>query len=235
MQQTLKITNVLSDPTRFSIYEFISKKHQGVTVQDIANEFNIHPNVARLHLSKLEDVHMLRSENKKTGRGGRPSRIYHLSDEVIELSFPFRDYHLLAKIAIDSMMKLGSIAENALYETGKRYGEELMENELGKIGLTKDQLSFEQKINILESMTTMLGLSPDLYIKEHNQKLHFQVFNCPFHEIVEEHKMETCNMHIAFIKGMLNSLFEDYELITYENMFEGCESCSYLINIKNRH
>lgn len=65
MEQTLRITNVLSDPTRYYIYQYISKQHQEVTVQEIADGFNIHPNVARLHLSKLEDVNMLVSETKK--------------------------------------------------------------------------------------------------------------------------------------------------------------------------
>ena len=58
MEQTLKITNVLSDPTRYYIYTFITKNHKEVTVQEIAENFSIHPNVARLHLSKLEDVNI---------------------------------------------------------------------------------------------------------------------------------------------------------------------------------
>ena len=45
---------------------------------------------------------MLKSETKKTGKGGRPSRLYVLSDDVIQLQFPFRDYQLLARIAFNS-------------------------------------------------------------------------------------------------------------------------------------
>ena len=80
MDQVLKITSVLADPTRYEIYQYITRKHQEVTVQEIADAFHIHPNVARLHLTKLEDVNMLVSETKKTGKGGRPSRLYRLSD-----------------------------------------------------------------------------------------------------------------------------------------------------------
>lgn len=65
MEHTLKITNVLSDPTRFYIYQYITNCHRDVTVQEIADKFSIHPNVARLHLSKLEDVRMLYAETKK--------------------------------------------------------------------------------------------------------------------------------------------------------------------------
>ena len=199
-----------------------------MTVQEIAEQFNIHPNVARLHLSKLEDVNMLKSENKKTGRGGRPSRIYKLSDQVIELNFPYRDYHLLAKIAFDAMVELGEVAEEALYNTGKRYGTELMETHLTKNGLSKNQLTIKQKMNVLETTATMLGFYPDLYLHEEGNKIHLQVYNCPFNEVAKDHKNQTCNMHIAFIKGMLEALFDEFELITTQNMFEGCSSCAYI-------
>ncbi|SET62293.1 Winged helix-turn-helix DNA-binding [Salinibacillus kushneri] len=75
MNDTLRITNVLNDDTRLSIYEYISKKHNGVNVQEIATQFNIHPNVARLHLSKLEDIGMVNSHIQKNKKGGRPFRI----------------------------------------------------------------------------------------------------------------------------------------------------------------
>lgn len=69
MEQTLRITNVLADPTRYYIYQYIVNNHQDVSVQQIADSFKIHPNVARLHLSKLEDVDMLTSDARKTGKG----------------------------------------------------------------------------------------------------------------------------------------------------------------------
>ncbi|XGA29544.1 helix-turn-helix domain-containing protein [Virgibacillus sp. CBA3643] len=59
MENTLKLTNVLSDPTRYNIYQFIVKHHKEVSVVEIAGEFDIHQNVARLHLSKLEDINLV--------------------------------------------------------------------------------------------------------------------------------------------------------------------------------
>src|SRR5699024_3540129 len=126
MNNTLKITGVLSDPTRFNIYEYITDSGKEVTVLDISKKFGIHPNVARLHLSKLVDIHLLYASTQKTGRGGRPSRVYRLSDTVVELSFPHRDFKLLSKIALESLINLGSLGEEALYTTGKKYGIEFI-------------------------------------------------------------------------------------------------------------
>ncbi len=65
MEQKLKVTNALSDPTRFNIYQYIIKSTNAATVNEVAKEFDIHPNVARMHLSKLEDVELIISYTKK--------------------------------------------------------------------------------------------------------------------------------------------------------------------------
>lgn len=231
MEQTLKITNVLSDPTRYYIYQYITRRHQEVTVQEIADNFNIHPNVARLHLTKLEDVNMLVSETKKTGKGGRPSRLYRLSNDVIQLHFPYRDYQLLSKITMETMASLGEAGQKALYETGKRFGLELIEQELSKNMQSVDNLSFDQKLNIIRNASSLAGLSPDFQPNEDKTKVYFQIFNCPFKEVAVEHMENVCQMHAQFLKGMFEALFKEIELVEGDNLIAGCEACSYNANI----
>ncbi|WP_026572468.1 helix-turn-helix transcriptional regulator [Bacillus sp. UNC438CL73TsuS30] len=231
MEQTLKITNVLSDPTRYYIYQYITKRHQEVTVQEVAENFDIHPNVARLHLSKLEDVNMLISETKKTGKGGRPSRLYRLSDDVIQLHFPFRDYMLLSKVAIQTMLTLGEEGKKALYITGKRFGTEIIEQEMAKRSFG-DELDFNEKLNILKSASTLAGFYPEFDVNGDQTKIYFQIYNCPFKEVAEEHET-VCSMHREFLKGMFEVLFSTVELIEKENMFNGCETCSYQAFVTN--
>ncbi|MCQ6278087.1 metalloregulator ArsR/SmtB family transcription factor [Bacillus sp. EB600] len=227
MEQTLKITNVLSDPTRYYIYQYITNRHQEVTVQEVADHFNIHPNVARLHLSKLEDVNMLVSETKKTGKGGRPSRLYRLSDDVIQLHFPFRDYMLLAKVAIETMVSLGEEGKKALFLTGKRFGAEIIDQEVAKKSIASNELDFDQKLNILKSAATLAGFYPEFEVNENQTKIYFQIFNCPFKEVAKDHTETVCNMHQEFLKGMFEELFTSVELIEKENMMTGCNHCSY--------
>ncbi|PLS15252.1 transcriptional regulator [Bacillus sp. M6-12] len=226
MEQTLKITSVLSDPTRYYIYQYITKRHQEVTVQEIADSFTIHPNVARLHLSKLEDVNMLTSETKKTGKGGRPSRLYRLSNDVIQLHFPYRDYQLLARIAIESMLTLGEEGKKALFQTGRKFGQELVEQHLSSGTLVTD-LTFDQKLVILKEAASMAGLYPEFQPNEENTKIYFQIFNCPFKEIAYHDAEAVCDMHHAFLQGMFQSLFDSVELVEKETMTAGCDSCSY--------
>jgi predicted ArsR family transcriptional regulator len=227
MEKTLKITNVLSDPTRYYIYQYITKLHQEVTVQEIADNFNIHPNVARLHLSKLEDVNMLVSETKKTGKGGRPSRLYRLSDDVIQLHFPFRDYMLLSKVAFQTMLSLGEEGRKALFLTGKHFGMELVEQELTRKGHNGSELTFEQKLTILKSAATLAGFDPEFEINGERTKIYLKIFNCPFKEVAIDHSETVCNMHFEFLRGMFEVLFDSIELIENENMMSGCHTCTY--------
>ncbi|TRM13290.1 helix-turn-helix domain-containing protein [Lentibacillus cibarius] len=229
MEQALKVTNVMSDPTRYNIYQYMIKHHRNVSAAEIAKAFEIHTNVARLHLSKLEDVHMVESYSEKTGKGGRPSRRYHISDEVIELNFPYRDYKLLSSIAIESFTELGEAGQQALYNTGKKYGTNIINRD--KQGHTSIELTTEQKLYILEDAGDMLGMYPEFHFNEAQNTITFTIKNCPFKEIALNNQATICHMHHAFLKGMLEALFEDIQLLETENMFEGCENCSYLAKL----
>lgn len=231
MEQTLRITNVLADPTRYYIYQYIVNNHRGVSVQEIADSFEIHPNVARLHLSKLEDVNMLTSEARKTGKGGRPSRIYNLSDTVIQLHFPFRDYQLLSKIAIQTMMTLGEPGKQALYQTGKSFGEELMNQQLRLKNTAIDHLTFDDKVSMLKNAATIAGFSPEIMANEEENKIYFRIYNCPFKEITAVDPSTICTMHNSFLKGMFESLFDSVQIVEMDNMMANCETCSYKASI----
>jgi predicted ArsR family transcriptional regulator len=228
LDETLKITSVLSDPTRYYIYQYILNKHNEVSVQEIADAFSIHPNVARLHLTKLEDVNMLLSETNKTGKGGRPSRVYRLSDEVVQLNFPFRDYQLLSKIAIETINDLGGPAIKLFFEKGIKYGREIIELEIKKHNQPVEKMDINQRINVLKDACTSAGLIPVFNYDLDNNKVSFQVHNCPFKEIAVELQNEICSMHVNFIIGMAELLFPKSQIRKTDSMFNTCSnSCKY--------
>jgi predicted ArsR family transcriptional regulator len=228
MENTLKVTNVMSDPTRFNIYQHLVENHEDVSVADIARIFGIHPNVARLHLSKLEDINLVTSFLKKTGKGGRPGRRYQLSNELVEVSFPARDYKILSNIALEALMGLGEPGKEALYETGKKYGREVMH----QYSLTLEDMSVEEKITALKQAGRMLGMYPDFEYDEENQSISFTVNNCPFKEIAAKDHQLVCDMHHIFLKGMFEALFTSIELVEKQNMFtHDCNNCAYLAKL----
>lgn len=226
---TLKLTGVLADPTRFSIYHYIVTNHQSVTVQEIADEFEIHPNVARLHLTKLEDVDLLTSSSEKTGKGGRPSRLYNLSEQVVNLQFPPRDYQLLATIAIETLLSLGEVGQKALDDMGLRYGKEAAKQAIDKEHLVLSRMTYEEKIDIIRRVILAQGLNPEISIVD-ERTIRFRVFNCTFKETALKHPASICQMHHMLLIGIFQTFFgEDIQLIEENSIMSGCQSCDYTL------
>jgi predicted ArsR family transcriptional regulator len=105
---------------------------------------------------KLEDAGLLVSEIGRTGKGGRPSRPYRLSDELIQMNFPSRDYQLHARIAIESMMDLGDAGKTALNVTGR-----VLVQELNRQEQKEEDLSFNERFFILKGAALAAGFSPE--------------------------------------------------------------------------
>ena len=83
MDQQHRLTAVLADGTRYGIYRsIVEQPGDEVTVAGVATRFALHPNVARMHLTKLERAGLLTTSLRKDGSGGRPARLYRLSDKV---------------------------------------------------------------------------------------------------------------------------------------------------------
>jgi len=201
--------------------------HRAVTVQEIAEQFDIHPNVARLHLTKLEDVNLLNSTSEKTGKGGRPSRLYSLSDEVISLQFPPRDYQLLANIAIETLLSLGEAGQKALYEMGRKFGHEAARQAIEKERVGFTGMKTEEKIASIHRLVLAQGLNPEIELID-EQHLRFRVYNCTFKETAVKNPESICRMHHALLLGIFETYFgENISLIEENSMLAGCKSCDY--------
>jgi DNA-binding transcriptional ArsR family regulator len=114
MDRDHELSAVLADDTRYHIYRAVAERPgEDVTVADIAGRFGLHPNVARMHLAKLEQAGFLATDFRRTSGGGRPAKLYRLSDLVVSFAFPPRRYELLSRLALDSLAAGGS-REDAL-------------------------------------------------------------------------------------------------------------------------
>lgn len=228
LERTLKITNVLSDPTRFSIYQYICKRHNDVTVQEIAENFGIHANVARLHLTKLEDVKMLVSQTKKTGKGGRPSRYYRLSDEVVSLQFPQRDFRTIAQISLEALEEMGEKGLEVFNNIAYRYGKEEAEKYIQSLGLDISSLSVGEKLRHIQLIANAQGLNAEIEYNSKKKEASLHIYNCIFKELLNRFSPSLCKMHHSMLQGIFDYFLGDVKLLEKEIMIEGCNKCSYL-------
>src|SRR3954452_390422 len=86
------ITSAFGDPTRREIYLFARESEAGVTASEVAERFELHPNVARHHLDKLAAGGYVEVQVQRPDRPGvgRPSKRYRASAKEMGLEFPAR-------------------------------------------------------------------------------------------------------------------------------------------------
>ena len=80
----VSVRRALRSTTRASIYEHLQRTGEGQTVRDIADKFNLHPNVARTHLETLADAGLVVVSSRKHPGGGRPAKVYLARAEVAD-------------------------------------------------------------------------------------------------------------------------------------------------------
>ena len=223
MPDTLKLTNALADETRYSIYLYIVKQIQPVNVQQIADQFGIHPNVARLHLTKLNESKLVTSELLNNKKGGRPARIYTLAEQPIHLSFPKQENHLLLGWLLELVETMGTEAlekaKNISYTSGH--------NSMQQVLLT-DQ-SFEKKIELLSTTAFSVGYIPNIERKNDKQIITFSIYNCPYKDQLANHPHIICSIHESFLKGQFDALFPNNEFVQLESKQNHCSNCVYQV------
>lgn len=198
MDRDHELSAVLADDTRYKIYRAIAEHpHDEVTVADIALRFGLHHNVARMHLAKLEQAGFLTTDFRRTGGGGRPAKLYRLSEMVITFGFPPRRYELLSRLAVDSLAAGGSHEDvlRVCREAGAAEGRRALASEAHSP--TSPATVAELVARIAEEQ----GLLPEVAWKD--KTLEVIVNNCTFRELSEADPDLVCAMHRAFLEGVL--------------------------------
>ncbi|QBK26039.1 helix-turn-helix transcriptional regulator [Ureibacillus thermophilus] len=230
MLHPLKITSTLADETRFQIYEYMLQQKRFFTVQDIADKFNIHPNVARLHLTKLAEIHLITADFLKSGKGGRPGRIYKVSEQGVDLSFPKREDKYLVKWAIELVQAFGEEGLKKAKKISYKDGYNEMRTRLAKINLP---VSFEKKVEILSEAALLVGYIPKIVDTEKGKKVILTIYNCPFRSQITEYSDILCDLHQSYLNGQIDALFEENNFVQFESMIHECDFCKYEINVPN--
>jgi predicted ArsR family transcriptional regulator len=193
-----ELSAVLADETRYRIYRCIAERpHDDVTVADVAGQFELHPNVARMHLAKLEQAGFLLTDFRRNSTGGRPAKLYRLSEMVVTFGFPPRRYELLSRLALHALSAGGS-RDDALRvcrEAGAAEGRRVMAAE------AQAPADGPGAAELVRRVADEQGLLPEVTWLDHH--LQVVVNNCTFHELSGGDPDLVCSMHRAFLEGVL--------------------------------
>jgi predicted ArsR family transcriptional regulator len=192
---------VLADDTRFGIYRHIAERPGAhVTVVDVAEQFGLHPNVARMHLGKLEQAGFLAASQRRSPGGGRPAKLYSLADGVHVFAIPPRRYELLAELALDVIAATAGhdAVESVCREAGQAEGRRYMADQ-GVLPARPTELA-----EAVRAVAEGQGLLPRVWVDDDG--LHVDVRNCVFRETGGRHPDLACGMHRAYLEGVVQAL-----------------------------
>lgn len=234
MRREHLLTAVLADDTRFAIYRSIAERPGSqVTVAEVAERFRLHPNVARMHLTKLEQAGLLQTTLRKGHGGGRPAKLYRLADHVSTFAVPPRHYELLAALALEVLAETDD--GDLVRQVCRRAGRSLA------AGYRKDRgipaaLHGHALAAAVQDIAEEQGLLPE--VDWHLEGLRIEVRNCVFREAAASQPELSCVIHRSFLRGMLDELTgaDDEADLAVEGPSIGCggDGCHFLYGARER-
>jgi predicted ArsR family transcriptional regulator len=203
------ITNAFGDPTRRAIYLFAHGHHDGVTASEVADEFRLHPNVARHHLDKLAAggyLEVAAARRTTNGGAGRPSKRYRALSEQVSLEVPLKTDDLVLTLLGRSLALLPPAeAETMAEEVGMEYGRAMA---AGMAGTAGGQRSFRAALHAVADALTAHGFAA--HTEKRGSELRIVNTHCPFGAAAIEHPV-ICAVDRGMVKGMLATLYGDTE------------------------
>lgn len=221
------ITNAFGDPTRRAIYLFARDRDvdsPGVTAAQVAEHFDLHPNVARHHLDKLAaggyvEVHVVRP----AGAGaGRPSKHYSVVGEAA-LDFPVRSDDLVLSLLGKALAALPhDRAESIAEEVGQEYGRAMAAGLTGP-DLQAGQRSLRSAMQAVADALTAHGFAA--HTEGRNNQLRIINNHCPFGDVAIENPV-VCAVDRGMVKGMLAALYGEIEPSLQNSLPQGDTFCA---------
>ena len=215
------VTSAFGDPTRRDIYLFARESERGVTAAEVAERFELHPNVARHHLDKLAaggyvEVHVERQEHSGAGR---PSKRYRTSAKDMGLEFPARRDDLLVTLLGRALELVpADRAEEMAEEVGIDYGRSLAVS----MSPGEGHRSFQAALHAVADALTAHGFAA--HAEARSGSLAIVAEQCPFGDAAVQHPV-ICAVDRGIVKGMLAGLYGDTVPHTEASRPQGDEVC----------
>jgi predicted ArsR family transcriptional regulator len=221
------ITNAFGDPTRRNIYLFARDSDHGVTAAQVAEQVNVHPNVARHHLDKLAAGGYLEvAVERAEGAGaGRPSKHYRVVAAPAN-DVPVRSDDLVLSLLGKALALLPADDAQAMAEeVGTEYGRAMAQGLTGS-DLAAGQRSLRSAMQAVADALTAHGFAA--HADQRNNQLRIVNNHCPFGDVAIEHPV-ICAVDRGMVRGMLAALYGDADVSTQASLPQGDTFCATAI------
>ncbi|MGH2448570.1 MAG: helix-turn-helix transcriptional regulator [Chloroflexota bacterium] len=183
----------LEEPVRRALYEYVAGLESPVSRDQAASALGITRSLAAFHLDRLVSEDLLtvqfRRLSGRSGPGaGRPSKLYSRAERQLVVTLPPRSYALAARLLADAVER-GVDVNQVAREYGRRRGCETPASRSGE-----DEIETQLRSHGYQPRRSPNG---------------FELRNCPFHALAQEHPRLICCMNLAMLQGLLEGMGAD--------------------------
>ena len=207
----LEVHKALADDTRFRLYRYLGLSGRSVSVRELSTRLSLHPNTLRPHLRRLEEAGLVAREVRKSSTVGRPHTLYFALDKEEPEG---RDYRLLAEILAGLLRGKGP-AERA-EALAREWGGYMVAQGGPKPGT---RLPARRNLAVLQEAMARAGFDPR-FRREGGQVVEISLRDCPFRDLVEDHRELACAVHRRLVEGMLSGLKPPLRLAEFSPLVE---------------
>jgi predicted ArsR family transcriptional regulator len=204
-----RLGEAFGDATRRALYERLLEAKEPLSAGDLGRQFGIHRTVARSHLERLCEAGLVTVTTRRHEHGGRPAKVYALSDERFDLQLPARRYEALAGALLRIVAQLPAAVDvvDLAVATGRAQGREVARSQLGVRKATLTRSRFTAAVTWLN----------DNGYRAHVERscrghLSFTIANCVYREAAEVSPEFVCSYDCAFIRGLTGADDREHKL-----------------------
>ena len=219
------VTSSLGDATRRAIYLALRESGEPTSVAEVAEAFEVHPNVARYHLDHLVKAGYLRVERASVGSsGGRPAHLYVATDLEIHIDLPPESFELLARMLTRVLQRVASVDPAELaFEVGRAQGGEFA----AALDLSQGA-DLAAKVRV--AAETMQGLGFRTDFGSDSSECSYQTTHCPFGKVALENPRIVCALDRGLVAGLMRAMDETADVTVAPHTRIG-EPCTTLVTI----
>jgi len=207
----ISVHKALADATRFRLYRYLKLSGRPVSVRELAARLSLHPNTLRPHLRRLEEAGLVSSETRRGPGVGRPQALYRVTEREAAEG---RDYRLLAEILCGTVT--GKSARERAATLAREWGSYLVTQGGPKPGT---RLPPGRSLAVLQEAMAEAGFEPR-FRRTGERTVEVTLRDCPFRDLVDDHRELVCALHRGLIEGMLGGLRPPMRLAGFEPLAE---------------
>ena len=195
-----RLADVFGDPTRRSIYRHLRGCDTPQSATEVAEVFGLHRTVARAHLEKLGDLGLVSTSTRRRPGGGRPAKIYAVTDARLEVMLPPRRYERLARLLLQLVQETlePDVAAATATALGRAFGRQTAEEFAGDGAQAPVRLSPRAVMDWME----IAGYGATLGANGHGETV-IEVHNCVYRELSKDFPEVVCAFDRSMLCGML--------------------------------